>query len=281
MTFHQKPNLFVTNVEIKVSNIENSIRFYTEIIGFRVLHQTVTTATLTVDGTQALLTLVQPNEPIRPNDARTGLYHFALLLPKRSDLAHIIAHFVNNGVRFGAADHDISEALYLDDPDGNGIEVYYDRPAEQWTWDNERVHMVTEYLNIPAILEDTTSTWTGLPEGTVMGHIHLSVADLRATEQFYTKGLQYNVVARFGPQALFISTGKYHHHIGLNTWQSANAPKLHENEVGLSSFTVQLNDEQQEKSLKASLQAIGAPIVDIEDGFQTIDPSGNVILLKY
>ena len=281
MTFHQKPNLFVTNVEIKVSNIERSIRFYTEIIGFHVLQQTATATTLTADGTHALLTLVQPDEPVRPNGARTGLYHFALLLPTRSDLAHILTHFANNGVRFGAADHDVSEALYLDDPDGNGIEIYYDRPAEQWTWDNTRVHMVTEHLNIPSILQDTTDTWTGLPEGTVMGHIHLSVADLRATEQFYTKGLQYNVVSRFGPQALFISTGKYHHHIGLNTWHSANAPKLHANEVGLSNFTLQLDSERQEQALKTSLQAIGAPVLEMEGGFQTIDPSGNVILLKY
>jgi len=281
MSYHEKPNTFVTNVEVKVSNLERSIAYYTQAIGFQVLQQTATTASLTADGKTALLTLIQPETPISPTQRKTGLFHFALLLPNRSDLAHVITHFRENGVQFGASDHDVSEAIYLQDPDNNGIEIYIDRPDEQWFWNGNTVHMVTEPLDINSILKETTGTWTGLPSNTVMGHIHLSVANLKDSEQFYTKGLGFDVVTRYGAQALFISTGKYHHHIGLNTWYSTNAPKLKKNEVGLSSFSLQLDNDEQAQQLKENLRALNAPVVELENGFQTEDPSGNTILLKF
>lgn len=280
MHFHEKPNTFVTNVAIKVSNLERSIAYYKQVIGFQVLQQTATTASLTVDGKTALLTLIQPETPVMPTQRKTGLFHFALLLPNRSDLAHIITHFRDNGIQFGASDHAVSEALYLQDPDDNGIEIYIDRPAEQWFWNGDYVHMVTEPLNIHSILQETAGSWTGLPPKTVMGHIHLSVANLKDSEQFYTKGLGFDVVTRYGAQALFISTGKYHHHIGLNTWYSTNAPKLEKNEVGLSSFSLQLDNPNQAQQLKENLRAINAPVIELTDGFQTEDPSGNTIILK-
>ena len=137
----------------------------------------------------------------------------------------------------------VSEALYLNDPDGNGIEIYIDRDADEWTWNEEGyVHMTTEHLNFQPILAEADGKWDGLPEGTVMGHIHLSVADLTATEKFYTDVLDYEVVTRYGAQALFISTGKYHHHIGLNTWQSNGGQAAPADAVGLKSYTVVLND---------------------------------------
>lgn len=281
MNFHKKPNSFVTNVKIKVSDIEHSIAYYKQIVGFQLLEQTPATATLTADGKTALLTLVKPDKPVDADSRTTGLYHFALLLPKRSDLADIITHFRKNGIYFGSSDHHVSEALYLRDPDGNGIEIYYDRPEEQWTWIQDQVQMVTDPLDIPSILEEATGSWSGLPKDTVMGHIHLSVADLEKTEHFYTKGLNFDVATRYGDQALFISTGKYHHHIGLNTWHSKNARKLTANEVGLSSYTLQLDNAEQEEQLKANLLSINAPVVEFDGGFQTEDPSGNVILLKY
>lgn len=281
MHFHEKPNTFITNVEIKVSDLEHSISYYKQVIGFQILQKTATTATLTTDGKTALLTLIQPKSPVNPSSRKTGLYHFALLLPKRSDLANIITHFRETGIYFGASDHAVSEALYLRDPDGNGIEIYTDRPEEQWTWNQNQVHMITEPLNIASVLDDTNGTWIGLPVGTVMGHIHLSVSNLQGVEHFYNKGLGFDIVTRYGTQALFISTGKYHHHIGLNTWNTENAPKLTVDEVGLSNYSLQLDNAEQEAQLKTNLRAIGAPIVEFEGGFQTEDPSGNVILLKY
>jgi catechol 2,3-dioxygenase len=280
MHFHEKPNTYVTNVEIKVSDLQRSLAFYQDVIGFNVLHQESHKATLTADGHTALLTIVQPDTVEEKLSRTTGLYHFALLLPTRRDLANIITHFHEKGVYLGASDHAVSEALYLNDPDDNGIEVYVDRPENEWGWHMEQVHMVTEPLNIRSILEEGDGNWNGLPAGTVMGHIHLSVSNLAEAEQFYTNGLGYDIVARYGSQALFISTGRYHHHIGLNTWHSENAPKLGENQVGLKTYSLRLDNEEQASIMKANLRAMGAPVIDMDGGFQTEDPAGNVVLLK-
>lgn len=281
MHFHEKPNTYVTNVEIKVSDLQRSIAYYQEVIGFKILHQESHKATLTADGKIALLTIVQPETVEEKTRFTTGLYHFALLLPTRRDLANVISHFHKNGVYFGASDHDVSEALYLSDPDKNGIEIYADRPENTWTWHSNQVHMVTEPLNVQSILAEGNNTWSGLPAGTVMGHIHLSVSSLTEAEEFYTKGLGFDIVTRYGAQALFISTGRYHHHIGLNTWYSENAPKLGEHQVGLKTFSLRLDNEQQVATMKENLRAIGAPVTDIAGGFQTEDPAGNKILLKF
>jgi len=281
MHFHEKPNTYVTNVEIKVSDLQRSLTYYQEVIGFKVLQQESHKATLTADGKTALLTIVQPETVEEKTRFTTGLYHFALLLPSRRDLANVISHFHKNGVYFGASDHDVSEALYLSDPDKNGIEIYADRPEDKWTWHSNQVHMVTEPLNIQSILAEGNDTWSGLPTGTVMGHIHLSVSNLTEAEEFYTKGLGFDIVTRYGTQALFISTGRYHHHIGLNTWYSENAPKLGEHQVGLKTFSLRLDNEQQVATMKENLRAIGAPVTDIAGGFQTEDPAGNKILLKF
>lgn len=281
MHFHEQPNTYVTNIEVKVSDLQRSLTYYQDIIGFKVLQQDVNRATLTADGKTALLTIVQLETIEQKTSSTSGLYHFALLLPTRRDLANIITHFRQSGVYFGASDHDVSEALYLRDPDENGIEIYVDRPESDWTWRSDQVHMVTEPLNIPSILVEADGQWHGLPANTVMGHIHLSVSSLVAAETFYTKGLGFDIVTRYGEQALFISTGRYHHHIGLNTWYSEGAPKLGENQIGLKSFTLRLDNEEQANTLKANLRQLGAPVTDIEGGFQTEDPAGNVILLKF
>lgn len=281
MHFHEKPNTYVTNVEIKVSNLQRSLNYYQEVIGFKILKEESNKATLTADGQTALLTIVQPETVDEKTGFTTGLFHFALLLPTRRDLANFITHARQLGIYFGASDHDVSEALYLNDPDENGIEIYIDRPEEKWTWIADQVHMVTEPLNIADILNEATGDWNGLPANTVMGHIHLSVSNLAAAEEFYTKGLGFDVVTRYGRQALFISTGRYHHHIGLNTWYSENAPKLGENQVGLKTFSLFLDNETQAANMKANLRAIGASVVEFEGGFQTEDPAGNTVLLKF
>lgn len=281
MHFHEKPNTYVTNVEIKVSNLQRSLKYYQEVIGFKILATESKKATLTADGKTALLTLVQPDSVEEKTGLTTGLFHFALLLPTRRDLANIITHFHQKGIYYGASDHDVSEALYLQDPDENGIEIYIDRPEENWTWTSNQVHMVTEPLNIRAILMEAAGEWSGLPTNTIMGHIHLSVSNLDEAEEFYTKGLGFDIVTRYGTQALFISTGRYHHHIGLNTWHSKNAPKLGENQVGLKTYSLLLDNDNQATTLKENLRSIGAPVLEFEDGFQTEDPAGNTVLLKF
>lgn len=281
-SFHKKPNLYVSHVQLKVSNLANSIEYYKSVIGFQVLEQTNDTAYLTFDGKTSLVSLVEVANA-QQVQSTTGLYHLALLLPTRKDLGNIVQHFIENQVKIGAGDHDVSEALYLYDPDGNGIEIYSDRPAEDWKWDaNDQVYMTTETVDFESVLADADGTWAGLPEGTVMGHIHLSVKDLPSTQQFYTNVLDYEVVTVYGNQALFISTGKYHHHIGLNTWNSQGGPALPANATGLKSYTIVLKDEAYAAHVKAQLEAAGfvvetfteAPAFGGAQAFSTVDPNG-------
>lgn len=280
--FHKKPNMYTSHLQLKVRNLNTAIEFYKTVLGFQVLEQGTNTVYLTHDGTTSMLSLVEQPDALS-HQGFTGLYHIAFLLPTRKDLGNIIQHFIAQNVRVGAGDHDVSEALYINDPDGNGIEIYWDRPKENWRWDGkEQVHMTTEQLNVPSILADADGTWNGLPEGTVIGHVHLSVSDLAATEKFYTNVLDYEIVTRYGGQALFASTGKYHHHFGFNTWQSSGSSPRPDNATGLVHFTVVLKDEQYATSVRAALEAAGAEVSVIADApkfggkqlFSTVDPNG-------
>ncbi|WML48324.1 VOC family protein [Neobacillus sp. PS3-34] len=280
MNFHGKPNTFVSQVDLKVSNLERSLIFYQNVVGFKILEQTATTAKLTADGKTPMLTLEQPARAVSKQRNTTGLYHFAILLPQRSDLGRVLEHLIQLNYPLGAADHYVSEALYLQDPDDNGIEIYWDRPASTWDWKNGEVAMATEQLDARSILaEGKGMQWNGLPEGTIIGHIHLHVSDLNNTEEFYVKGLGFNVVNHFGNQALFISTGNYHHHIGLNTWAGEGAPAPSENSVGLNWFSIVLPSEDARKNVINELVGMGASVKEEDGVFITADPSGNRIQL--
>ncbi|CAM3413976.1 VOC family protein [Brevibacillus invocatus] len=282
MDFHREPNTYVGHVRIKVQDLQRSLQYYQEVIGFQILERTDTSAKLTTDGKSSVLSLEQPDNALPKEGKTTGLYHFALLLPSRSDLANIVRHFAQLGIRIGSSDHLVSEALYLSDPDGNGIEIYADRPASVWSWVNGEVQMAVDPLNFEDLLaENHQASWTGLPADTVMGHIHLHVSELKKTEEFYTKGLGFEVVNRFGTRALFISTGKYHHHIGLNTWNGVGAPPPPANSVGLESFTLILPSDEVRRQVVSDLKQIGAPVVENGDAWVTTDPSGNRILLQH
>lgn len=280
MNFHREPITFVGQVNLKIQNLERSIAFYKDVIGFKVLEQTMTSATFSADGKTALLSIKQPEDIVSKQERTTGLYHFALLLPRRTDLGNIVHYFAEIGLPFASSDHLVSEALYLSDPDGNGIEIYVDREPDQWTWRNEEVAMTVDPLNIPDLLTlGKQHAWNGLPEETVMGHIHLHVSDMKTTETFYTEGLGFEVVNRFGSQALFISHGKYHHHLGLNTWNGVGAPTPPPNSVGLESFTLILSSEEKKNKILIQLKNIGAPVTEENGDTVVTDPSGNRIRL--
>jgi catechol 2,3-dioxygenase len=281
MNFHHEPITFVGQVNLKVQSLERSLAFYKEIIGFKVLEQSERSANLTADGKTVLLTIEQPVNVVPKQGRTTGLYHFALLLPKRSDLAKIVQHFLEIGLKFGSSDHLVSEALYLSDPDGNGIEIYIDRDPSEWNWQNGEVEMAVDPLNFQDLLSGgKQQSWKGLPAATVMGHIHLHVSELKKTEEFYIKGLGFEVVNRYGTQALFISDGKYHHHIGLNTWNGIGAPIPPPNSAGLESFTLILPNEEKRQKIIEQLKSIGASVTEANGSFVTSDPSGNRIILS-
>lgn len=279
MGFHTKPTTFVSHVTIKVEDLKHSIEFYENVIGFDILEQTTSSAKLTTDGKTSILSLEQPETVIPMQGKTTGLYHFALLLPERSDLANIVVHFRENGMRFAASDHLVSEALYLRDPDGNGIEIYADRDPSQWNWIENSVEMTTLPLDIKNLLTSQVAgkSWNGMPEGTVMGHIHLHVAELEKTEEFYVKGLGLDVVNRYGGQALFFSNEKYHHHVAVNIWNGLGIPKPHENSVGLKSFALTFPNEEIRQKVIGTLQNVGATVMEEYNTFITHDPSGNTI----
>ena len=283
MGFHSKPNTHIGQVRLNIEDLEKSLKFYQEIMGFAILDRTDTTANLTADGKTSILKLEQP-EGIQPKQARTtGMYHFALLLPTRKDLANFVIHLSENNIQMGAADHLVSEALYIKDLDGNEIEIYVDRDPEVWDWNGEEVAMTTDPLNFQELISHRVpdEKWVGLPTETVMGHIHLHVAELEKTEEFYVKGLGFDVVNRFGSQALFLSTAKYHHHIGLNTWNGVGAAKPAENTVGMESVEFIYNDKAAIEATVAKLEKIGATVVEEDGRTFTYDPSGIKIELAY
>ncbi len=280
MEFHSKQTTFVEHVKIKVENLERAIKFYRDILGFDILEQSALSVQLTADGKTSILSLEQPENVIPKQGKTTGLYHFAILLPEKKDLANIVIHLVENGIRFGSSDHLVSEALYFNDPDGNGIEIYVDRKPSEWTWNGEEVAMTVDPLNFENLIKYVTkSKWKGIPEKTIMGHIHLHVTELEKTEEFYVKGLGFDVVNRFGGQALFFSTGKYHHHIGVNVWNGVGASRPSKNSVGLEFFTLKFPNEEARKKTIDNLQKIGSPVIIENHIITTFDPSGNSIVL--
>lgn len=281
MKFHEKPTTFIGNVKIKVQNLERSIEFYRDILGFDILERTGSIVKLTTDGKRNFLTLEQPEDVTPKERGTTGLYHFAILLPSRTHLANIVIHFVKNNIQFGSADHLVSEALYFKDPDGNEIEIYRDRHPSEWNWHGEEVEMATIPLDFEDLLKNATpnKSWSKMPENTLMGHIHLHVSELENTEEFYVKGLGMDVVNRFGSQALFLSYGKYHHHVGVNTWNGVGAPAPLKTSVGLKSYTLVFDNEDVRAETVANLKNIGAEVKEENGNWITYDPSGNKIEL--
>ncbi|WP_020006240.1 VOC family protein [Salinicoccus albus] len=280
MNFHKAPATHVQHVKINVSDLERSVEFYTNTIGFKILEQDKNSASLTTDGKTSILSLYQPSHP-QPKGRTSGLYHFAILLPERKDLAAITMHLARKQMRLGSADHDVSEALYMSDPDGNGIEIYIDRDPEAWTWHGDQVNMVTEPLDAEGLLKDfnPSGEWHGLPEDTVMGHLHLHVADLDSTLKFYTEGLGMNIVCKFGGQAIFMSTEDYHHHIAINLWHGADAPAPETDSVGLNTYTLKYPNAEARDAAVSRLENSGVSTADKGDSVFAQDPSGNHVEL--
>jgi catechol 2,3-dioxygenase len=217
---------------------------------------------------------------------RTGLYHLALLLPSRRDLAEALARLAQSRWPLtGASDHLVSEALYLNDPDGNGIEIYRDRPREEWPHANGRIEMATLPLDLDGVLAELGGDHAvpaEVPSGTTMGHVHLQVADLDAAEAFYSGVLGFDVTVRGYPGALFVSAGGYHHHLGLNTWHSAGAAAPADGSIGLRSFDVVLPDAGALAAVLERTRVAGLePQATGEAGSAMLrDPSGNAVVLR-
>ena len=277
--FHRKPNLYLGEVSLKVRDMNRSLAFYQKMIGLKVLEKDGNQAVLSADGKTPLVILEQLENMEEKLSRTAGLYHFAILLPSRRALSVFLRHLLETGYPFGAADHLVSEALYLNDIDGNGIEVYADRPSEEWKWKNGLILMDTLELDGAGILAETSDPWEGLPPGTIMGHIHLHVSDLEKAKEFYTKGLGYSIVSYY-PRAIFMSTGGYHHHIAINTWQGVGIPGTAKNHVGMKWYRIFYPDEETRKETIGRLESMDVKVSKQGEDYFTADPSGNGIRLS-
>lgn len=271
-------------LSLAVANLERSVIFYRDALGFAVLERGESQVTLGAGSAPLLLLTEEPGATSWPHDRQsyTGLYHFAILVPTRADLGRWLQHWLALGFPLpGQGDHLVSEALYLSDPDGNGIEIYRDRPRSEWRWVNGSVQMATDPVDIRGLLEEAqreSQPWTGMAPGTRLGHMHLQVGDIPQAEAFYHDVLGFDVVARM-PTALFVSAGGYHHHIGMNTWHSRGAGPAPAGFAGLRFFTIESPTEEARAALVARVRAAGLDVREHDGVVATDDPWHNKILL--
>jgi catechol 2,3-dioxygenase len=267
-------------VRLQVSDLRASISYYTRVLGFRVLSHKDAVAMLgPADGTALVELRERPGVKPVPQGGRIGLYHFAILLPDRTALGRFVAHLGDIGAYAGSADHLVSEALYLRDPDGLGIEVYADRPRSAWTMNGREIAMTTKPLDLRALIRAAAGRpWDGMPVGTTIGHVHFHVGALEAAEAFYAGALGFDTVVRSYPGALFFSAGGYHHHVGANTWAGA-APSAQPDEARLIEWELVLPTNHDVAALAANVAIAGYEVRADEDAQLIADPSGVTVRL--
>ncbi|OEH83077.1 glyoxalase [Enterococcus rivorum] len=275
MTYRLPSDLELKEITLKVENLAEMVSFYTTIIGLSLIKQTDNLAFLGIkESTIPLLILNKIERPI--NKMKTaGLYHIAFLLPTRKDLGNSLLWLLQNKIEIGAGEHGYSEALYLSDPEGNGIEIYRDRPIEEWDIrSNGDIIGVVEELDSEGIMATADGHWSGFPEGTKIGHVHFQVSDLEASDRFF-KDLGFSLKANFGKQAKFFAAGDYHHHIGANTWAGRKLPKMDKNQLGIDAYVFELPDKNAYVNFKAHLDLLAiAYKIETENRLEIEDPNG-------
>ncbi|HXF81504.1 MAG TPA: VOC family protein [bacterium] len=270
-------------VHLTVAALDRAVAFYQETIGFRLVGRFGPVAELSATG-HPPVHLILTERPQARRGRTAGLYHFAILLPSRPDLGRALRHLVEAQAPLeGASDHAVSEALYLRDPEGNGIEIYADRPPAQWPRRGTELAMTTTALDLQGLLAEAGGAWSGLPDGTRIGHIHLHVADLRRSEAFYAGILGFTVTLRSYPGALFLAAGDYHHHLGLNTWAGTDLLAADPEGLGLRYFTLTLPDRASRDEVVDRLRRARVPVQEARHGsvagWLTHDPDGIGVLL--
>lgn len=280
------PATTIGAVRLTVADLPRVRTFYEQALGLRALAEDPDDGVVvlgTGNGTQLLELVGRADAPLRTRSA-CGLFHLALLYPTRTGLAHALRRLLRAGAELeGASDHLVSEALYLSDPEGNGIELYRDRPREEWTHEpGGELRMATLPLDLRALFAEapTGDVAAAIPEGTRMGHVHLQVADLASAEAFYAGLLGFDVMVRGYSGALFLAAGGYHHHIGLNTWASRGGAPNEPGTRGLDRFVVQLPDADALAAVAARLAQAGVATRDEDGGLLVADPFGNGLLLR-
>ena len=283
------PDTTIGAVHLTVSNLDRSLSFYQQALGFIVHRREGDTAHLGVGGPAQqeaggpdLLVLTQRPDARRARGT-TGLYHFAVLVPSRLELAQSLRRIGETRTPVqGFSDHLVSEAIYLSDPDDNGIEIYRDRPRSEWPHLDGQLQMATDPLDVDGVLAELAGhdePWRGLHPQTVIGHMHLHVADIAKAEAFYCGVLGFDLMLRYGSSASFVSAGGYHHHIGLNTWAGVGAPPPPSDAIGLRYFVVRLPNGVELSRVADRVRQAGSDREETQEGMFVRDPSQNGVLL--
>jgi catechol 2,3-dioxygenase len=272
----------IGRVTLQVADLARSLAYYERVLGFRVLERSAEQAILGDQaGERPLIELRERSgaNPV-PRRGRLGLYHYAILLPDRADLGRLLRHLAEQGERAGMSDHLVSEALYLSDPDGLGIEVYADRPRAGWRLNGPELAMATDPLNVDDLLQAAgAERWSGMPAGTVIGHVHLYVDDLDQAAAFYHEGLGLDKIVWSYPGALFLSAGGYHHHLGTNTW-AKGAPLATDTDARLLEWEVLVPSHEDASAALSSLAQSGVAVERAADGGTVRDPWGTPLRVR-
>lgn len=270
----------IDSVHLTISSLDRSLRFYEERVGLQSRWRDESSAGL---GTGAGDLLVLHEAPDAPQvRGTTGLYHFALLVPSRADLARSLRHLAETHTPLqGFSDHLVSEAIYLADPDGNGIEIYRDRPRDEWPRHRGQLRMASEPLDVENLVAEAAgdTNFAGLAPGTIIGHIHLQVSQLAPAEDFYARAIGFDLIQHFSDTAAFLSSRGYHHHVAVNTWAGLGAPQPPPNAVGLRYFVIGVPDADALDGVAARLRRATVPHDGDSQQIAVTDPSGNHMVI--
>jgi catechol 2,3-dioxygenase len=266
---------------LRVRNLDLVTDYYRDAIGLTVMARSMMVTLLGSGGVPLLVLQRWERAAPEPRNA-AGLYHTAFLMPTRTDLARWLVHAAKSRIPLtGFADHLVSESVYLDDPEGNGIEVYADRAPETWKWDGGSVAMATDQLDIDGLLALTdtqTTNYAKAPDDLRIGHMHLRVGDLEQADRFYGATLGFDPT-RKRSGAAFLSSGRYHHHLGINVWQSAGAGRRDDTATGLAWFSLEVAAQEILQAQEQRLRQSGVSTAAIENGIETVDPWGTRVRL--
>ena len=274
------------SVTLQIADMGRSLAYYERVLGLRAMSQGNGVVILGAHGDHRPLVELRERAGARPvpRRGRLGLYHFAILLPDRASLGRFLAHLEELGAYAGMSDHFVSEAIYLTDPDGLGIEVYADRPRSAWQHHDRQLVMTTVPLDVASVLAAATAqgrptqAWSGMPPGTVIGHVHLHVGDLESASAFYHVGLGLDKVVWNYPGALFLSAGGYHHHLGTNTW-AVGAPAAGPEDARLLEWQVVVPNAEDVAAAERSLTTTKGRVERVGDDALATDPWGTTVRL--
>ncbi len=267
-TFQIEPNAKINSVHLKVSDIDKSLQFYEYFLGFKIVKKDSSSVFLSHDGNLPYLVALTETKTNSTNQKHAGLYHFAILLSQRKDLANFLYHLLQHKDEVkidGFSDHLVSEAIYIRDPDNIGIEIYRDREKSQWEWNDNNVRMTLDPLDIEGLQKEYTQSWDGFSADTTIGHVHLHVSNLERAKKFYSEILGFKNTASM-KGALFFAAGDYHHHIATNVWLGENILPANSEFPGLDYFTINLSDNTNLDDLINSLNDSKTTFTKLENG---------------